>query len=279
MATKTPAEVINAAMNAGQNKLRLQSSDYSGFIILTMLAGAYIAFGGILSVIVGYGFPGITAENPAMQKLLSGAMFPIGLILVVVLGAELFTLQQRPAHASADGEEMHLARRCCQLGTRISRQLPRRDPVCLCHGIFRGSYRVGAISLGDYRYSESQSVDAVACGNGKGHRGKLVCMPCHMACTVGQEQRCEDVRVLASGDGVCRPRLRAFHSKHVLYTVRHARRCRRDGMADDMAQPCPRHYRQYYRRRAACGMCPHIPPFQEIKLTSIYNHNIKTVIQ
>lgn len=91
MATKTPAEVINAAMNAGQNKLRLQSSDYSGFIILTMLAGAYIAFGGILSVIVGYGFPGITAENPAMQKLLSGAMFPIGLILVVVLGAELFT--------------------------------------------------------------------------------------------------------------------------------------------------------------------------------------------
>lgn len=42
-------------------------------------------------MILGFGFPEITAANPAMQKLLSGAAFPIGLILVVVLGAELFT--------------------------------------------------------------------------------------------------------------------------------------------------------------------------------------------
>lgn len=91
MATRTPAEVIDAAMNAGQNKLRLQASGYTSFVILTMLAGVYIAFGGTLSLIIGYGFPGLTADNPALQKLLSGAMFPIGLILVVVLGAELFT--------------------------------------------------------------------------------------------------------------------------------------------------------------------------------------------
>ncbi|TFU93759.1 formate/nitrite transporter family protein [Barnesiella sp. WM24] len=91
MATKTPAEVIDSAMTAGQNKLRLQSSGYTRFAILTILAGIYIAFGGTLSLIIGYGFPGITADNPALQKLLSGAMFPIGLILVVVLGAELFT--------------------------------------------------------------------------------------------------------------------------------------------------------------------------------------------
>ena len=44
-----------------------------------------------MSLIVGFGFPEITAANPAMQKLLSGMVFPIGLILVVVLGAELFT--------------------------------------------------------------------------------------------------------------------------------------------------------------------------------------------
>lgn len=91
MATRTPAEVIDAAMNTGQNKLRLQASGYTSFVILTMLAGVYIAFGGTLSLIIGYGFPGLTADNPALQKLLSGAMFPIGLILVVVLGAELFT--------------------------------------------------------------------------------------------------------------------------------------------------------------------------------------------
>lgn len=91
MSTKSPSEVIDAALASGENKLRLQKGSYPRFIVLTMLAGAYIAFGGILSVIVGYGFPEITAGNPALQKLLSGAMFPVGLILVVVLGAELFT--------------------------------------------------------------------------------------------------------------------------------------------------------------------------------------------
>lgn len=91
MATKTPLEVAQATLNAGKNKLLLQSGDFNRFAMLTILAGVYIAFGGIMSVILGYGFPGITADNPGLQKLLSGAIFPIGLILVVVLGAELFT--------------------------------------------------------------------------------------------------------------------------------------------------------------------------------------------
>ncbi|MDE6370299.1 MAG: formate/nitrite transporter family protein, partial [Duncaniella sp.] len=59
--------------------------------ISACLAGAYISLGGILSMMLGFGFPGLTAENPGLQKLLSGAAFPIGLILVVILGAELFT--------------------------------------------------------------------------------------------------------------------------------------------------------------------------------------------
>jgi len=91
MATKTPTEVIENALNAGTNKVKLRSASFNRFIILTMLAGIYIAFGGILSLTLGYGFPETTAGNPGFQKLLSGAAFPIGLILVVVLGAELFT--------------------------------------------------------------------------------------------------------------------------------------------------------------------------------------------
>ncbi len=91
MATKTPAEVIDSALTAGSNKLKLMSDSFNRFILLTILAGIYIAFGGILSIILGFGFPEITAGNPGLQKLLSGAAFPIGLILVVVLGAELFT--------------------------------------------------------------------------------------------------------------------------------------------------------------------------------------------
>ncbi len=91
MATNTPSEVINSALKIGKNKLDLQSGSYGRFALTTILAGIYIAFGGTLSLILGYGFPEITAANPGMQKLLSGAAFPVGLILVVVLGAELFT--------------------------------------------------------------------------------------------------------------------------------------------------------------------------------------------
>lgn len=87
----SPAEITEAASVAGANKARLTSSSTSRLLVSACLAGAYIALGGILSMTLGFGFPGATAENPALQKILSGAAFPIGLILVVVLGAELFT--------------------------------------------------------------------------------------------------------------------------------------------------------------------------------------------
>lgn len=93
MATKTPKEVIEATLAVGENKVALSSSpqNIGRFTVLSVLAGVYIAFGGTLSIVLGYGFPEITAANPSLQRLLSGCAFPIGLILVVVLGAELFT--------------------------------------------------------------------------------------------------------------------------------------------------------------------------------------------
>lgn len=91
MSINTPKEVIESAVKVGINKIDLSSGNYGKFAVLSMLAGVYIAFGGILSLVIGFGFPEITANNPSLQKLLSGCMFPIGLILVVILGAELFT--------------------------------------------------------------------------------------------------------------------------------------------------------------------------------------------
>jgi len=44
-----------------------------------------------LAVIVGGGVPGLRADNPGLQKFIFRAVFPVGLILVVVAGAELFT--------------------------------------------------------------------------------------------------------------------------------------------------------------------------------------------
>ena len=83
-----PQEVITIV-----NKLALKKGSYQAnkTLMLAFLAGAYIAFGGLLAIIVGGGSPGIAAENPGITKFLFGATFPIGLILVVVVGAELFT--------------------------------------------------------------------------------------------------------------------------------------------------------------------------------------------
>ena len=83
-----PKEVIEIVSTLAQNKAAYKVSKT---LILAFLAGAYIAFGGLLAIIVGGGSPGLAASNPGIAKFLFGAMFPIGLILVVVLGAELFT--------------------------------------------------------------------------------------------------------------------------------------------------------------------------------------------
>ena len=58
---------------------------------LSALAGVFISLGGVLSLIIGFGFPEISVANPGLQKLLSGLAFPIGLFLVVMFGADLFT--------------------------------------------------------------------------------------------------------------------------------------------------------------------------------------------
>lgn len=91
MQIRLPREITRAAAAAGAAKARLTSDDIPRLMLSACLAGAYISFGAVLSLIGGFGFPEVTAGNPAMQKLISGCLFPIGLLLVVVLGAELFT--------------------------------------------------------------------------------------------------------------------------------------------------------------------------------------------
>ena len=92
MKVKTPVETAAAALEAGCGKASLTSPrSFGRLMALAIAAGAYIALGGALSFVVGNGMPGISAANPAIAKLMSAVMFPIGLILIVVLGGELFT--------------------------------------------------------------------------------------------------------------------------------------------------------------------------------------------
>lgn len=88
MTANKPGDVLTLAEEMGITK---QQTVWWRLFLLGMLAGAYIGIGGLLSVMLGNGLPGIAAENPVIVKLLSGAAFPVGLMLIILVGGELFT--------------------------------------------------------------------------------------------------------------------------------------------------------------------------------------------
>ncbi len=88
MSILSPKEIVSYATEAAIVKGRYSIKKT---LILSFLAGVYIAMGGALSILFGYGFPALSASSPALTKMLMGAAFPIGLMLVVLAGGELFT--------------------------------------------------------------------------------------------------------------------------------------------------------------------------------------------
>lgn len=58
-------------------------------LLMTFLAGAYIALGGFLAVRCGLGLS--WDQWGSMGKFVFAAVFPLGLILTVICGADLFT--------------------------------------------------------------------------------------------------------------------------------------------------------------------------------------------
>jgi len=80
-----PAEVARKAETVGVTKAGMPAFDV---FVLSVLAGAFIALGAIFATTVTAG----GADLPyGVVRLLAGAVFTLGLVLVVVAGAELFT--------------------------------------------------------------------------------------------------------------------------------------------------------------------------------------------
>lgn len=91
MKVKTPKETYLDARTIGDVKVTLGRTSLPRMAVMATAAGAYISLGALLSVVVGFGMPEAAAANPSLQRLLSALTFPIGLVLIVVLGGELFT--------------------------------------------------------------------------------------------------------------------------------------------------------------------------------------------
>lgn len=53
--------------------------------------GLLLSSGGLMALVLATGFPEYTDNNPGLMRLLQGSAFPVGLIIVYFLGAELYT--------------------------------------------------------------------------------------------------------------------------------------------------------------------------------------------
>jgi formate/nitrite transporter len=86
MTTLTSREILDATVQMGLSKA---GQSPGARCANTFLAGAYIALGGFLAIRVGLALPWETFGS--LGKFVYGAVFPIGLMLVILCGADLFT--------------------------------------------------------------------------------------------------------------------------------------------------------------------------------------------
>ena len=81
---KTIAETVASTIGVGK-----VTSPWRTVTVLGLLAGAYIGFGGLLSTSVTFDMNAVVGIG--LTKFMAGAAFSLGLMLVVIAGAELFT--------------------------------------------------------------------------------------------------------------------------------------------------------------------------------------------
>eukprot|EP00752_Nemacystus_decipiens_P007623 g6813.t1 len=86
---KAPPGLYANAVELGAKKAAGKPADT---LLLGIVSGFHIGFGGLLAVTVGGSMPAIKSANPGLQKLLFGLFgLPFGLFMVLVAGGELFT--------------------------------------------------------------------------------------------------------------------------------------------------------------------------------------------
>lgn len=95
----TPLETTNAIINAGR---RILHQSFGRTFLLSLLAGFYISFGAQLSTVVTNDAAQFAGNG--ISRFLGGSVFSIGLMLVIICGAELFTGNSLLAVAALHGE-------------------------------------------------------------------------------------------------------------------------------------------------------------------------------
>jgi formate/nitrite transporter len=79
----TPAEICDVAINAAVGKANMPILK---MLVLSIAAGAFIAFGAVCSAVAMHNIADV-----GIARFVCGAVFPLGLMLIVIVGGELFT--------------------------------------------------------------------------------------------------------------------------------------------------------------------------------------------
>lgn len=80
---RSPAEIAENYVQVGIGKMKLKTGK---MLWLAVLAGAFIAFGALASQVIAVSIP-----LPSVAKAAGAVVFPVGLMMVLVAGSELFT--------------------------------------------------------------------------------------------------------------------------------------------------------------------------------------------
>ena len=96
MSVLTPAEVVKANIKSAKGKA---TAPIWKLLVLGIAAGLFIGLGAVVSSTVAH-----SAGDAGLVRLISGLLFPLGLVLVVLLGAELFTGNVLMLNAMIDGK-------------------------------------------------------------------------------------------------------------------------------------------------------------------------------
>jgi formate/nitrite transporter len=85
MSYYNPFEIADIFGTSSEAKAK---TPFAKFAIMAIMGGIFIALGGLLTVVVAGNMNGIAL---GLVKFTAGALFPVGLIMVSVAGADLFT--------------------------------------------------------------------------------------------------------------------------------------------------------------------------------------------
>jgi len=83
---KNSAEIVQTVIDVGVAKSKMT---FANNILMGILAGAYIGFGSILAIKCAGNLPAGTWGS--FPRIVFGGVFPVGLLLVLLAGADLFT--------------------------------------------------------------------------------------------------------------------------------------------------------------------------------------------